>query len=70
MVKVMYNLARIAKEKEMSLSQIAEKANVSKGTVWYIAHNRTHPTLYMLAQLAEVLEVPVENLYTIERSIS
>lgn len=70
MVNVTYNLAQIAERRNMSLSKIAKKANVSKSYIWYIANNLTHPTLYMLAQIAEVLEVPVEELYNIERSIS
>ena len=70
MVKVTYNLAAIAEEKKMSLSEIARRVGASKSYISYIARNRIHPSLYMLAQIAEVLEIPVEKLYTVDRSIS
>ena len=63
-MKITYNLADIAAQKEMSLSEVARRVQASKSYIWYIANNRVHPTLYMLALIAEALEVPVEALYT------
>jgi len=65
MVTVIYHLAETAEQKNLSLSEIARRAQISKSYVSYIARNRIHPSLYMLAQIAEVLEVPVEELYTV-----
>lgn len=65
MITVTYNLAAIVEQKDLSLSELARRVNVSKSYIWYVAHNRTHPTLYMLVQMAAVLEVPVESLYTV-----
>ena len=70
MVRVTYNLASVAEEKKMSLSEIARRVGASKSYISYIARNRIHPSLYMLVQIAEVLEIPVEKLYTVDRSIS
>lgn len=65
MATVIYHLAEAAEQKKLSLSEIARRAQISKSYVSYIARNRIHPSLYMLAQIAEVLEVPVEELYTV-----
>ena len=65
MTTVIYHLAEAAERKEISLSEIARRAQISKSYVSYIARNRIHPSLYMLAQIAEVLAVPVEELYTV-----
>ena len=70
MVRVTYNLVAFLEERKMSLGEIARRAGVSKSYISYIARNRIHPSLYMLAQIAEVLDVPVEKMYTVERSIS
>ncbi|MBP3617896.1 MAG: helix-turn-helix transcriptional regulator [Lachnospiraceae bacterium] len=70
MTTVIYHLAEAAGQKNISLSEIARRAQISKSYVSYIARNRIHPSLYMLVQIAEVLEIPVEELYTVERSIS
>lgn len=65
MITVTYNLAAVVEQKDLSLSELARRVNVSKSYIWYVTHNRTHPTLYMLVQMAAVLEVPVESLYTV-----
>lgn len=70
MVRVTYNLAAVLEERKMSLGEIARRAGVSKSYISYIARNRIHPSLYMLLQIAEVLDVPLESLYTAKRSIS
>lgn len=70
MAEVTYNLAAIAEEKKVSLSEVARRVQASKSYISYIARNRVHPSLYMLVQIAEALEVPVEQLYTVRRSIS
>ena len=70
MAEVTYNLAAIAEEKKVSLSEVARRVQASKSYLSYIARNRVHPSLYMLVQIAEALEVPVEQLYTVRRSIS
>lgn len=70
MVKVTYNLASVAEKKKMSLSEIARRVGASKSYISYIARNRIHPSLYMMLQIADVLDVPLEKLYTADRSIS
>ena len=65
MVEVRYNLAEVLEERKMSVGELARRAGVSKSYVSYIARNRIHPSLYMLAQIAEALAVPVEELYTV-----
>lgn len=70
MTTVIYHLAEAAEQRNISLSEIARRAQISKSYVSYIARNRIHPSLYMLVQIAEVLEIPVEELYTVHRSIS
>ncbi len=68
MITVTYNLAAVVEQKNLSLSELARRVNVSS-YIWYVAHDQVHPTLYMLVQMAAVLEVPVESLYTV-RSIT
>lgn len=65
MVRVTYHLAEVLEEKKMSVGELARRAGMSKSYVSYIVRNRIHPSLYMLAQIAEALEVPVEELYTV-----
>lgn len=65
MITVTYNLAAVVEQKNLSLSELARRVNVSKSYIWYVAHDQVHPTLYMLVQMAAVLEVPVESLYTV-----
>ncbi len=65
MATVIYHLAEVAEKKNISLSEIARRAQMSKSYASYIARNRIHPSLYMLVQIAEALDVPVEELYTV-----
>jgi len=45
-----------------SLSQLARKTGISRMTLWRYSTGRQEPTLTMALQIAEALDVPLQNL--------
>ena len=49
-------------EKDLSLDQLAQKANVSKNTICYWIYRGGHPDIELLCSVADVLEVSLDEL--------
>ena len=49
-------------ERDMSLDQLAEKANVSKNTICSWIYRGVHPDIELLCSVADVLQVSLDEL--------
>lgn len=57
------NVRRIRQSKGMSLSALAEKSNVAKGTLFRMEHGGGNPTVETLVAIAQSLRVPIEEIF-------
>ena len=56
-------IRQIAHDKDIRLSHIADRADVSRSVMWELLGGKMSPTLDLVQRLAEVLEVdPIELL--------
>lgn len=55
--KISAKIKEIRKEKSITLQELADKANVSKGLISQIENNRTVPSLLVLINIVNALEV-------------
>lgn len=57
------NLKTIRKSRQISQALLAEKCNVSNGTIGNIECGITKPSFDLIFQMAEALEIPVSELF-------
>ncbi|GIO23617.1 helix-turn-helix domain-containing protein [Oceanobacillus sp. J11TS1] len=58
-------IKQLRKEKQMSLSELAEKAGVAKSYLSSMERNlQTNPSIQFIEKISQVLEVPVNELIT------
>lgn len=62
------NIQRLRKERGLSLSALAQAANVSKSTVFKLERRQANPSMDTLWSLAMALDVPFAALFTEEGS--
>lgn len=56
------NIQRLRKQKGLTQEELAEQAGITVRTIQRIENDVTTPRLYTLRKIAEVLEVPIEEL--------
>ena len=66
MTKMQNTIRELRKEKGLSQDELARACSVSRQTVNAIENNKYDPTLALGMKLARLLEVPVEELFTLE----
>ncbi len=59
-------IKKIRLRKGLSLTKLANKANISKGYLSSIESHKTNPSAHMIQKLAKALDVPVEQLLNIQ----
>ncbi|HLS09757.1 helix-turn-helix transcriptional regulator, partial [Lentibacillus sp.] len=61
-------IKRLRKEKQMSISELAEKAGVAKSYLSSIERNlQTNPSIQFIEKISAVLDVPVNDLIREDR---
>lgn len=60
------NLRKIRTEKAISQQELADNSNIAKSTVQRIENGTLNPTILMLKNISEALEVLIEDLIRIK----
>jgi len=63
-VQISNKIKSIRKEKGMTLQEVAEKAGVTKGLISQIENSRTIPSLLVLIEIIQALEVDLESFFS------
>jgi transcriptional regulator with XRE-family HTH domain len=61
--KVLENVRRIRNEKELSILEVATRAEISHSYLFYIESKRKTPTLTILSRLAKALGVKMKDFF-------
>ncbi|ULT24385.1 helix-turn-helix transcriptional regulator [Sphingobacterium sp. E70] len=61
--KISYKIKEIRKEKGITIQEVADKAGVSKGLISQIENNRTIPSLLVLINIINALDVDLNEFF-------
>lgn len=56
--------------KRMTQQQLADRVGVSRQTIIQLERNRYNPSLLLAHDIADVFEVPIEQIFTFKKLIS
>ncbi len=63
LIQVSNNIKEIRKQKNITIQTLADKANVSKGLISQIENNRTVPSLFVLMNIIQSLNLDVNDFF-------
>ncbi len=69
-MRVQNRLTKVRQQREISAAALATKAGVKRQTIYAIEAHRYIPNTLVALRLAQVLEVPVEELFSIQMPVS
>lgn len=67
MANILTNLKELRKAKKMSQQELAQLVGVRRETIVHLENNRYNPSLEMALKLAEIFQLPVEDIFQLNK---
>lgn len=67
MANIVTNLKKLRKAKKMSQQELAQLVSVRRETIVHLENNRYNPSLEMALKIAEIFQLPVEDIFQLNK---
>lgn len=67
---IVTNLKELRKAKKMSQQELAQLVGVRRETIVHLENNRYNPSLEMALKIAEIFQLPVEDIFQLNKEES
>lgn len=67
MANILTNLKELRKAKKMSQQELAQLVGVRRETIVHLENNRYNPSLEMALKIAEIFQLPVEDIFQLNK---
>ncbi|MGF0071243.1 helix-turn-helix transcriptional regulator [Streptococcus orisratti] len=67
MANIVTNLKELRKAKKMSQQELAQLVGVRRETIVHLENNRYNPSLEMALKIAEIFQLPVEDIFQLNK---
>ena len=67
MANIVTNLKELRKAKKMSQQELAQLVGVRRETIVHLENNRYIPSLEMALKIAEIFQLPVEDIFQLNK---
>ncbi|EJN94484.1 helix-turn-helix transcriptional regulator [Streptococcus ratti] len=67
MANIQTNLKELRKAKKMSQQELAQVVGVRRETIIHLENNRYNPSLEMALKIAEIFQLPVEDIFQLNK---
>lgn len=64
---IVTNLKELRKAKKMSQQELAQLVGVRRETIVHLENNRYNPSLEMALKIAEIFQLPVEDIFQLNK---
>ena len=67
MANIQTNLKELRKAKKMSQQELAQVVGIRRETIVHLENNRYNPSLEMALKIAEIFQLPVEDIFQLNK---